>query len=141
MYELAPGYLVELARQMAFVSAFQGGLSGIFLQMLLPAQGPRRLTTVAVGFAASAGVLFIICLVASTMLTSVLHPEAPAFVGDPAGIQRARAIGFLGFMLGLHCLLACIGLSGWVRSRATGWTTSIAAGVGADFVTWGAAGF
>lgn len=141
MYELAPGYVAELARQMAFLSAFLGGLAGMFLQLLLPARGPRRVVAVAIGFAAVAGVLFIVALVASTMLTSVLHPEAPAFVGDPASLVRARLVGFLCFILGLYGLLACIGLSGWIRSRAVGWTTSLAAAAGFLLVTWGALGF
>jgi hypothetical protein len=47
----------------------------------------------------------------------------------------------LSFMLGLYALLVSLGLSGWIRSRATGLTTGIVAGIGLLMVTWGVAGF
>lgn len=141
MYELAPAYLMELARQMAFLSAFLGGLAAVLLQLLLPTQGPRRLVTVAVGFTTAAAVAFIIALTGATMMTTVLHPEAPAYVADAGGLTRARAVSTLMFMLGLYCLLVSLGLCGWIRSRATGLTTSIAAVFGVVMVTWAATGF
>lgn len=141
MYELAPAYLVELARQTAFLSAFLGGFAGILLQMLLPTPGHGRVVATAAGFAAAAGVAFIVALTASTMLTAVLHPDAPAFVADSRGVATARIVSTGMFLLGLYALLASLGLSGWIRSRATGLTTSLCAGVGVVFVTWAMFGF
>lgn len=141
MYELAPGYLVELSRQMGFLAAFLGGFAGILLQLLLPAKRPPRVVATAIGFTTVAAVAFIVALTASTMIGAVLHPDAPAFVADSPGLGRARAVLTLSFLLGLYALLASLGLSGWIRSRSTGLTTSVIAGVGLVLVTWGAAGF
>ena len=141
MYELAPAYLVELARQTAFLSAFLGGFAGIMLQMLLPTPGRGRLVATAAGCAATAGTAFIVALTASTMITAVLHPDAPAYVADSGGVATARIVSAGMFLLGLYALLASLGLSGWIRSKTTGLTTSICAGVGAAFVTWAMFGF
>lgn len=141
MVELPPGYLLELSRQMGFLAAFLGGFSGILLQLLLPAKRPPRVVATAIGFTITAAVAFIVTLTASTMIGAVLHPEAPAYVADSPGLGRARAVLTLSFMLGLYALLVSLGLSGWIRSRATGLTTGILAGIGLLMVTWGVAGF
>ena len=141
MYELAPGYLVELSRQMGFLAAFLGGFAGILLQLMLQTKQPPRLVATAIGFTVAAAVAFIVTLTASTMIGAVLHPDAPAYVADSPGLGRARAVLTLSFMLGLYALLVSLGLSGWMRSRATGLTTSIVAGIGFVLVTWGVAGF
>ena len=141
MYELAPAYLVELAQQTAFLSAFLGGLAAVLLQMLLPATGHGRLVATAAGFAAAAAVAFIVALSANMMITSVLHPDAPAYVADSRGIPAARIVSAATFLLGLYGLLASLGMSGWIRSRATGLTTSVCAGVGAVLITWLMFGF
>lgn len=141
MSELAPTYLVELARQMGFLSAFLGGFSGILLQILLPATGPRRLVPIAIGFTVMAGVAFIIALTASTMITTVLHPDAPASVAEASGVARALTVASMSFMLGLYGLLVSLGLSGWTRSRGVGVATAILAGIGVIMVTWAVVGF
>ena len=137
MYELAPGYLVELSRQMGFLAAFLGGFAGILLQLMLQTKEPPKLVATAIGFTVAAAVAFIVTLTASTMIGAVLHPDAPSYVADSPGLGRARAVLTLSFMLGLYALLVSLGLSGWMRSRPSGLTTSIVAGIGFLLVTWG----
>lgn len=141
MDELAPAYLVELSRQMGFLAAFLGGFAGILLQLLLPAKQPPRVVATAIGFTITAAVAFIVTLTASTMLGAVLHPDAPSYVANAPGLDRARAVLTLSFLLGLYALLVSLGLSGWIRSRGAGLTTSLVAGIGLTLVTWGVAGF
>jgi hypothetical protein len=75
------------------------------------------------------------------MLTDGVHPGAPETVAAGPQMLRARAVGFLGFIPGLYALLAAVGCSGWLKSRAAGIATSVSAGVTALLATWAIAGF
>ena len=141
MQQLPQTYLAQIASQMGFLSAFLGGVAATLLALLLDDKPHRRVVTWAVGLAAAAAVAFIIAVVCSTMLVSVLHPDAPDHLVRQASINRARAFGTLSFLLGLYLLLACIALSGWIRSRPTGIATTAVSAFGVFMVTWGAFGF
>jgi len=134
MSELSPVYLSAIAAQLGGLSAFLGGFAATFLVMLMGLSGRGRAASFAIGFAASSAVAFIVAVVASTGLVAVLHPEAPGMVAaTPSG--GARVLMTLAFLLGLYSLLFSLALSGWARSKGTGWTTSIAAGLGVVLVT------
>lgn len=133
MEPLAPAYISALAAQLASLSAFLGGFAATFLATLLTLGHAGRLMTITIGFAVASSVSFIVTVVAATMLTAVLHPEAPHFMAD-AVASAPRAIMSLGFSLGTLSLLASLGCSGWTRSRAIGWITTIAALVGSTFI-------
>jgi len=133
MEPLSPVYISALAAQFASLSAFLGGFAATFLATLLTLGHQGRLMTITIGFAVTSSVSFIVTVVAATMLTAVLHPEAPRFMAD-ATASAPRAIMSLGFALGALSLLASLGCSGWTRSRAIGWITTTAALVGAAFI-------
>jgi hypothetical protein len=134
MNDLAPGYLSALASQVGALSAFLGGFAATFLGTLLALQVRGRIGSWAIGFAVVSSAAFIVAVVASTALLAVLHPQAPEVVraGSAGG---PRAIMTLCFGVGLYALLASLGVSGWTRSRGTGLTTSLAAGLGVVLVT------
>ena len=141
MDQLPAAYLAHIAGQMGFLSAFLGGFAATLLALLLTTSADRRVGTWAAGFCAAAAIAFIASVIASTMLVTVLHPEAPSRLLDQDAVNRARLVSTLGFMLALYCLLITIGLSGWLRSRRTGQITSVLAGFGLVVATWGFAGF
>ena len=91
MEQLPQTYLAQIASQMGFLSAFLGGVAATLLALLLDDKPHRRVVTWAVGLAAAAAVAFIIAVVCSTMLVSVLHPDAPDHLVRQASINRARA--------------------------------------------------
>ncbi|MFW2341660.1 hypothetical protein [Brevundimonas sp.] len=134
MKELSPAYLAALAVQLGSLSAFLGGFSATFLGTLLAWRIGGRTASLSIGFAVSASVAFIVTVVASTALVAVLHPEAPSAAAS-AGSGVARVLLVLSFLLGLYSLLVSLALSGWARSRRTGMTTSLAAGLGIVLVT------
>lgn len=134
MPELAAGYLSDIATQVGALSAFLGGFAATFLGTLLALGLKGRMAGVAIGFASVSAVAFIAAVVASTALVALLHPEAPAVVGSVSS-AGPRALMSLAFLVGLYTLLVSLGLSGWTRSRGTGLTTSIAAGLGVVLVT------
>src|SRR5579872_6674411 len=106
MEPLAPAYISALAAQLASLSAFLGGFAATFLATLLTLGHAGRLMTITIGFAVASSVSFIVTVVAATMLTAVLHPEAPHFMADAVASAP----------------------------RAIGWITTIAALVGATFI-------
>lgn len=133
MEQLSPVYIGALATQLAALSAFLGGFAATFLATLLTLGHESRLMTIMIGLAVTSAVAFIVTVVAATMLTAIYHPAAPAFMATLATSQP-RAIMSLGFTVGSLSLLASLGCSGWARSRAIGWTTTVAAVVGAALI-------
>ena len=143
MEQLAPDYLAEIARQVGFISAFLGGVAATFLATLVVArpQGPnRRIANWVIGCAAAASVAFIVAVVANTMLAISLRPDAPASAAGSGAPTKAPVMAFLSFMLGMYLLLACVGLSGWLHGRRTGWVTAALAAIGVVLISFGTIG-
>ena len=130
MEPLSPVYLSALALQIGGMSAFLGGFAATFLGTLLAVRAKGRIATVAMTFAAVSAVALIVAVVGSTGVYSALHPEAPGGTAQVEQVLWIRVTMALSFLLGVLSLLTSLGLSGWLRSRATGLGTSIAAGIG-----------
>ena len=134
MEQLSPAYLSTLAVQIGSLSALLGGFAATFLGTLLAIRSDSKAASLAIAFAVSSSVAFILTVVASTALVAMLHPEAP-FAASAAATGGARLLLALSFLLGLYTLLASLALSGWTRSRGTGIITSLVAGIGIALVT------
>jgi hypothetical protein len=141
MQTLSPEYLAEIGRQLAFLSAFLGGFAATFLGTLLTAAPGRRQACWAAGSAAVAAAAFVVTVISATALAIVLNPGAPAGMSSAAAITRARGIAGLSFIVGIYSMLLSLGLSGWIRSRALGMTTSISSFLAGVIATWAIAGF
>ncbi|MDB5707703.1 MAG: hypothetical protein JWN66_4819 [Sphingomonas bacterium] len=128
MQHLAPAYLSTLATQIGSLSAFLGGFAATYLATFLTFGHRSRPAAVAIGGAVTSAVGFVVAVVASTMLIAALHPDAPAGAGRLTG--TAQVTMTLSFLVALIALLVSLGVSGWTRSRAIGWATSVAAGLG-----------
>lgn len=128
--QLSPAYIAALASQLAALSAFLGGFAATFLATLLTFGQQGRLMTTTIGCAVVSSVSFIVTVVAATMLTAIYNPAAPDFMASTAA-SLPRTIMSLGFTIGSLSLLASLGCSGWTRSRAVGWITTVAALAGA----------
>ena len=133
MEQLSPAYIGALASQLAALSAFLGGFAATFLATLLTLGHQSRLMTVTIGLAVTSAVGFIVTVVAATMLIAISHPAAPPFMAALA-TSWPRTIMSVGFTAGALSLLGSLGCSGWTRSRSIGWTTTIAAIVGATLI-------
>jgi len=141
MQGLAPEYLAEIAKQIAFLGAFLGGFSAAFLGSLLVGSSERRATTWATVSAAAAAVSFIVAVVGATTLMMALHPSAPAIVVRGTSLASGRVATVLAFEVGLYALLSAVGASGFLRSRRAGMITLSLAVVGALLATWASLGF
>ena len=133
-------FLSEIGRQIASLSAFLGGFAATFLGILLQSSSPRRHVGWAAGAAAVASASFMIAVIAGTLVALVLNPEAPPNLAAPEFLPWVRGVIFVAFAVGIYANLLSLGLSGWIRSRALGIVTSIAALIAAiivwTFVRW-----
>ena len=127
-------FVSEVARQITSVSAFLGGFAATFLGILLQSQSTRRHVGWAAGAAAIASALFMIAVIAGTLMTIVVNPAAPQNMATPEFLPWARRVMLYAFGLGIYANLLSLGLSGWIRSRSLGLVTSIAALVSAIIV-------
>ncbi len=141
MQTLPDSYLVEIARQFAFLSAFLGGFAATFLATLLVVGSAKRVADWVVGSAATAACSFVVAVIASVMLTIALHPDVPSNVASGSSVEIARVVSSLGFGAGVIALLVSVGLSGWVRSRQSGIATSTVSFISLVLVFWAFAGF
>ena len=139
MIALNPEYLAEIARQLAFVSAFLGGFAATFLATLLFVNSPKKAAGWTIACAAVAASAFIVAVVALIMLVVNLNPGA--VLATESSLLTARIVGMLSFLTGTFALLTSIGVSGWLRSRKTGLATSISAGIASLFIFWAITGF
>jgi len=131
--QLQPTYLSDMAAQLASLSAFLGGFAATFLATLLALAQQRRLMTVTVALSCLSAISFMIAVVAASMLGAMLHAGAPAILAR-ASPSLPRGFMSLGFGVGIYSLLFAIGCSGWLRTRATGWTTTVISLVGAIII-------
>lgn len=72
---------------------------------------------------------FVVCATSSVALVNGLQATQEALEAGFVTLQGARIISGLSMALGLFSLLASIGMSGWLRDKTTGITTSCVAAV------------
>jgi hypothetical protein len=125
--QLAPDYLNALATQIGSVSAFLGGFAATFLVLFLTFSERSRAASVAVGGSALASVGFIVAVIATTLLVAATHPHAPP--DADTSVAFGRSVMGLSFLIAMIALLVSVGASGWIRSRALGWTTTTFAAI------------
>ncbi len=126
-------FVVEQCRQMAFGAAILGGFAVTFLSALLIGYAPeRRIGTWAIGATTTAAVSLIVATIASTLLLLAVPQFGLTYDFSvwPSAMYRAKLIAEGTFFLGIAVLFVGIGLSGWMRSRATGYITATAAALG-----------
>lgn len=140
MQALSNNYLIDLANQLAFLSAFLGGIAAAFLATLLVADVTKRMTNWLVGTTALSTCCFIIAVISFVMLGTIVHPDSPGSSTEEV-INTARVVSFLSFALGITMLLASVGLSGWLRSKRVGQITSAVALLAFIIVYWAIKGF
>lgn len=126
MSEPNPNYIIAVAEQLSFVSAFLGGISATILVTIVVFTSDKRSVSWIVSSSALAACSLLIAVVASWRLTILLSPEIP-FQANSTIIKVLWNGMLIGYGIGFLSLLASIGLSGWLRSKRDGIiTTTIA---------------
>ena len=123
MTGLNPSYMIAVAEQLSFVSAFLGGVSATILVTIVVFTAPKKSVSWMVASSALAACSLLIAVVASWRLIIFLNPDTPVAV-EPSTIVVLWGSMLFGYGLGFLSLLTCIGLSGWIRSTKTGLITT-----------------
>lgn len=123
MSDFSPSFIVAVAEQLSFVSAFLGGISAAMLITVVVFTSKKKSISWIVSSAALAACSLLIAVVASWRIIIVLHPESPIEAGDRV-VNILYPIMLLGYGVGFLSLLVSIGLSGWLRSKKAGMLTS-----------------
>lgn len=121
--ELNSQYIVTVAEQLLFVSAFLGGISATILVTIVVFTSQKKSVNWIVSFASLAACSLLISVVASWRLIILLHPDL--MIPINAIVINVLWSGMLiGYGLGFFSLLVSIGLSGWLRTKRDGIITS-----------------
>jgi len=125
---MIPEAAAEIQNQLAFVSAVLGGFSIALAIGLLQFSQDRKVTTWATGLAIMSSIALLVATVAGTFGAIWLaeRPDLGRSPDMPSALLTAFRWAVQALMLGIYLLLASLGLSGWIRSRPLGWTTSVA---------------
>ena len=121
--ELTSSYILAVAEQLSFVSAFLGGVSATILVTIVVFTAPKKSVNLIVGSSALAASSLLIAVIASWRLSILLHPDLPTSV-EQSIIMVLWSGMIIGYIMGFIGLLTSIGLSGWLRSKQTGIITS-----------------
>lgn len=130
--ELKASYVIAVADQIAFVSAFLGGVSATILFSVIIFTSEKRSVSLVVASSTLAASALLVSVISGWRLTIGLHPDLP-FTPDPAKISLLWNTLIGGYSIGVISLIASIGLSGWMRSRRSGLITSSIAAVALVF--------
>ena len=129
---MTPEGLAELFRQLAFISALIGGFAFAFLGALLAVPSRSRVVGWTAGTALATAAGLIVCVVGWTLMAAKVVTAPPAESGAesfrfPASLNLMHSRLSLLFIVGMLLFLTSLGLSGWVRSRSLGITSTVVA--------------
>ncbi|MDJ0919159.1 MAG: hypothetical protein QNJ05_15480 [Woeseiaceae bacterium] len=130
--ELKASYVIAVAEQLSFVSAFLGGVSATILFSVIIFSSDKRVVAFVVATSTLSACSLLVAVVAGWRLIIGLHPDLP-FTPDPQKINLLWNTLIASYGLGVNSLIVSIGLSGWIRSPRIGIVTSVIAAVSIFF--------
>ena len=130
--DLKASYVVAVAEQLSFVSAFLGGVSATILFSVIIFSSDKRVVAFLVATSTLSACSLLVSVISGWRLTIGLHPDLP-FTPDPEKIEMLWNALIAGYGLGVNSLIVSIGLSGWIRSRRIGYVTSTIAALSIFF--------
>lgn len=132
MPKMNADFIIIVAEQLGFVSAFLGGVSATILVTIVIFVDAKRSVSWIVGASALAACSLLIAVVASWRLILLLNTDLSSQVGLDMIALLYRSM-LLGYSIGFLSLITCIGLAGWIRSRKLGMITTTMALAAAIF--------
>ncbi|MDT0594960.1 SMP-30/gluconolactonase/LRE family protein [Glaciecola petra] len=123
MTQMNPKFIVAVAEQLSFVSAFLGGVSATILVTIVVFTASKKSVSWIVASSALAACSLLVAVIASWRLIILLHPEMPRLT-DTGLVETLWKGMLLGYGIGFFSLLVSIGLTGWLRSKRAGMITS-----------------
>lgn len=136
MHSEAQQAMSAFAAQIGSISAFFGGVAVAFLGLLIFASARSRLMEGTIGAFVTAAVAFIVSALAATIVSIGVLPGASRDIASRPYLESSVVLMNTAFVLGIVALLSGVMASGWLRSRGTGYTTTVVGAVGLVAVLW-----
>lgn len=124
--ELKASYVIAVADQLSFVSAFLGGVSATILFSVIIFSSEKKSVSLTIASSALAACSLLVAVIGAWRLSIALHPDLP-FTADPNKIEILWNSMIGGYGIGVCSLICSIGLSGWIRSPRSGLITTVIA--------------
>jgi len=124
MVELPFEYWNKLSYQFILMSVFLGGFSIALIANLLThkSENPLFRTILKVATVSAAGLLTAVFAMTNILMATT---DGYPFEVTQSDLNTPRIIGFIGYVTGVLSLLIIIGLSGWIKSKASGIFTTM----------------
>lgn len=129
MTEIEIPYLNTLSSQLLFICAFLGGFSATLLGTLITAELEGKVMfsiIIASAVSAMGFILSVLCMTGILLITTEGYPLEV----NKGELNSLRLVGAFTMILGLLGLLVVIGISGWLKDKKLGYTTSAIAILG-----------
>ncbi|WP_421879469.1 hypothetical protein [Marinoscillum sp.] len=124
MNELPFEYWNKLSSQFILISVFLGGFSIAITANLLINQSEKRLYNIILKLATTSSAGFLTTVFSMTSIVLATTDGSP-IGATQSDLNTPRIIGFVGYLVGVLSLLTILGLSGWTKSKGTGFFTTV----------------
>jgi hypothetical protein len=124
MQNLPVEYFKVLSEQLVFISVFLGGISATILGTLIVAKNETRVFKLMIIGLSLAAVAFIIAVFGMNKVLIILANDSP-YQKSQELLFYPRLVGGLSFYIGIYALIFVISLSGWLRNKKVGVTTTL----------------
>ncbi|REE83788.1 hypothetical protein BX611_1083 [Lutibacter oceani] len=124
MTELPQEYFRVLAEQLVFISVFLGGISATILGTLIVVNNNSKIMKFMILGLSLAAVSFIVAVFGMNKVLIILTPNSP-YQNSNELLFYPRLVGGLSFFIGIYSLIAVISLSGWLKTKKIGITTTV----------------
>lgn len=121
--------LLSLMENLILLSAFFGGFSATFLAAILAIDptSSKKIANWIIVASALAACCFVMCATSSIASVNGIKTAIANDQNAFNSITAVRLTSVLSMLVGVFALLTSIGLSGWLRSKHVGITTSVIA--------------
>lgn len=126
MNELSDQYMHLLAEQFIFISVFLGGFSATLLATIISSDLNNKCSKAMIVTSATSALSFVICVFCMTGIFLMTSEGYPNHLGGYS-MSFTKNLAAINLAIGILSFVTTIGLSGWLKSRGLGITTSILA--------------
>ena len=124
MKEMSFSYWNELSSQFMFMSSLMCGFSRAIVITLLIHNSSNRVLNIIFKLSVFSALTFLISIFSTTTIKMMTTEGYPLkFVESK--FFTARVISGLSFFVGVLSIIRVMSLSGWVKSKRTGWLTTV----------------
>ena len=117
-------YWNELSNQLMLISSLMCGFSVAVVVTLLIHNSTNKILGIIFKLAVFSALAFLLSIFSTTTIKMMTTQGYPLKF-DEAKFSTTRIIAGFGFLTGILSIISILSLSGWVKTKRTGWLTTI----------------